>query len=226
MRVQGRARSTASPTTRTPTRPSPHTAPATTSRRSRARRRGSACRTAPADGRESRRRRGVSGAAPRRPVTDTTTARHQERDPSRDRHARGRRRKRPRRPQRPRRPTRGSETGGERIVRRSRVCDVRSGAAIRARFTVDSTLGGTRDLTPYLTPTEPTPMRYLDVAGSGIREFPRKNDDLDTSRRGWTARRRIRNQQVSGSSPLAGSNRINDLQGSSAIGDCGRVGTM
>ena len=36
----------------------------------------------------------------------------------------------------------------------------------------------------------------------------------------------FRNQQVSGSSPLAGSNRLNDLQGSSAIGDCGYVGTM
>ena len=49
-------------------------------------------------------------------------------------------------------------------------------------------------------------MRYLDVAGSGIRRFPRKNDDLDTSGRGWTGYIRIRNQQVSGSSPLAGSN--------------------
>ena len=57
-------------------------------------------------------------------------------------------------------------------------------------------------------------MRFLDAAGSGIREFPRKNDDLDASGRGWTARHRIRNQQVSGSSPLAGSNRINNLQGS------------
>ena len=36
----------------------------------------------------------------------------------------------------------------------------------------------------------------------------------------------IRNQQVSGSSPLAGSNRLNNLQGSSATGDCVRVGTM
>ena len=36
----------------------------------------------------------------------------------------------------------------------------------------------------------------------------------------------LRNQQVSGSSPLAGSNKLNNLHGSSAIGDCGRVGTM
>ena len=49
-------------------------------------------------------------------------------------------------------------------------------------------------------------MGFLDAAGSGIREFPRKNDDLDTSGRGWTGYIRIRNQQVSGSSPLAGSN--------------------
>ena len=69
-------------------------------------------------------------------------------------------------------------------------------------------------------------MRFLDVAGSGNGEVPRKSDDLDTSERDWTARHRIRNQQVSGSSPLAGSNRINGLQGSSAIGDCGHVGTM
>ena len=49
-------------------------------------------------------------------------------------------------------------------------------------------------------------MRFLDLAGSGNREFPRENDDLDTSGRGWTGYIRIRNQQVSGSSPLAGSN--------------------
>ena len=48
-------------------------------------------------------------------------------------------------------------------------------------------------------------MRFLDVAGSRNGEFPGKSDDLDTSGRGWTARHRIRNQQVSGSSPLAGS---------------------
>ena len=30
--------------------------------------------------------------------------------------------------------------------------DLRSGTAIRAQFTVNSTLGGVRDLTPYLTP--------------------------------------------------------------------------
>ena len=36
----------------------------------------------------------------------------------------------------------------------------------------------------------------------------------------------FRNQQVSGSSPLAGSNRINNLQGFSEIGNCGCVGTM
>ena len=30
-------------------------------------------------------------------------------------------------------------------------------------------------------------MRFLDASGSGIREFPRKNDDLDASGRGWTA---------------------------------------
>ena len=55
-------------------------------------------------------------------------------------------------------------------------------------------------------------MRFLDAAGSGIRELPRKRADLDTSGRGWTGYIRIRNQQVSGSSPLAGSNRINNLQ--------------
>ena len=55
-------------------------------------------------------------------------------------------------------------------------------------------------------------MRFLDAPGSGIREFPMKNDDLDASGRGWTAQDVIRNQQVSGSSPLAGSNRINNLQ--------------
>ena len=36
----------------------------------------------------------------------------------------------------------------------------------------------------------------------------------------------LRNQQVSGSSPLAGSNRLNNLQGFSGIGNCGCVGTM
>ncbi|MCY4636660.1 MAG: hypothetical protein OXG04_19535 [Acidobacteria bacterium] len=36
----------------------------------------------------------------------------------------------------------------------------------------------------------------------------------------------LRNQQVSGSSPLSGSNRINNLQGFSEIGKCGCVGTM
>ena len=55
-------------------------------------------------------------------------------------------------------------------------------------------------------------MRFLDAAGSGIPEFPKKNDDLDISGRDWTAHDVIRNQQVSGSSPLAGSNRINNLQ--------------
>ena len=40
-----------------------------------------------------------------------------------------------------------------------------------------------------------------------------KTTDLDTSGRGWTAHNVIRNQQVSGSSPLAGSDRINNLQG-------------
>ena len=69
-------------------------------------------------------------------------------------------------------------------------------------------------------------MRFLDAAGSGIRQLPGKNDDLDASGRGWTAHNVIRNQQVSGSSPLAGSNRINNLQGFSGTGDCGRVGTM
>ena len=46
-------------------------------------------------------------------------------------------------------------------------------------------------------------MRFLDSAGSGNGEFPGKNDDLDASGRGWTAHNVIRNQQVSGSSPLA-----------------------
>ena len=36
----------------------------------------------------------------------------------------------------------------------------------------------------------------------------------------------FRNQQVSGSSPLVGSNRLNNLQGFSEIGNCGCVGTM
>ena len=40
-----------------------------------------------------------------------------------------------------------------------------------------------------------------------------KTTDLDISGPGWTAYNVIRNQQVSGSSPLAGSNRINNLQG-------------
>ena len=35
-------------------------------------------------------------------------------------------------------------------------------------------------------------MRFLDAAGSGIREFPSKNDDLDASGRGWTAPNVIR----------------------------------
>ena len=39
-----------------------------------------------------------------------------------------------------------------------------------------------------------------------------KTADLDTSGRGWTAHNVIRSQQVSGSSPLAGSNGINNLQ--------------
>ena len=69
-------------------------------------------------------------------------------------------------------------------------------------------------------------MRFLDAAGSGIREFPRKNDNLDASGRGWTAPNVIRNQQVSGSSPLAGSNRINNLQRFCGIGNCGYIGTM
>ena len=69
-------------------------------------------------------------------------------------------------------------------------------------------------------------MRFLDAPGSGIREFPGKNDDLDASGRGWTAPNVIRNQQVSGSSPLAGSNILNNLQGFSEIGNCGCVGTM
>ena len=43
--------------------------------------------------------------------------------------------------------------------------------------------------------------------------FRGENDDLDASGRGWTAPNVIRNQQVSGSSPLAGSNKINNLQG-------------
>ena len=30
-------------------------------------------------------------------------------------------------------------------------------------------------------------MRSLDAAGSGIRAFPKKNHDLDTSGRDWTA---------------------------------------
>ncbi len=69
-------------------------------------------------------------------------------------------------------------------------------------------------------------MRYLDAAGSGIREFPGKNDDLDATGRGWTAHNVIRNQQVSGSSPLSGSNRINNLQGFRGISTCDCVGTM
>ena len=48
-------------------------------------------------------------------------------------------------------------------------------------------------------------MRFLDAPGSGIREFPEETTDLDTSGCGWTAHNVIRNQQVSGSSPLAGS---------------------
>ena len=69
-------------------------------------------------------------------------------------------------------------------------------------------------------------MRSLDTTGSEIREFPQQNDDPDTSGRSWTVPNVIRNQQVSGSSPLAGSNRINTLQGFSEIGNCGCVGTM
>ena len=48
-------------------------------------------------------------------------------------------------------------------------------------------------------------MRSLDTTGSEIREFPQQNDDPDTSGRSWTVPNVIRNQQVSGSSPLAGS---------------------
>ena len=55
-------------------------------------------------------------------------------------------------------------------------------------------------------------MRFLDTAGSGIRKFPEQTTDLDTCGRRWTVHNVIRNQQVSGSSPLAGSNRINNLQ--------------
>ena len=72
---------------------------------------------------------------------------------------------------------------------------------------VDSTLGSVRDLTPYLTP-------YGADTGaiSGTRLDPEfanslsKTTDLDPSGPGWTAPNVIRNQQVSGSSPLAGSN--------------------
>ena len=49
-------------------------------------------------------------------------------------------------------------------------------------------------------PTPPSQVFTARSTGIGIAS------DLDTSRTGWTARRRIRNQQVSGSSPLAGSN--------------------
>ena len=59
-------------------------------------------------------------------------------------------------------------------------------------------------------------MRYLDAAGSGLGEFPKEMGDLDACGRGWTTHNVIRNQQVSGSSPLAGSNRINNLQRSAA----------
>ena len=48
-------------------------------------------------------------------------------------------------------------------------------------------------------------MRSLDTTGSEIREFPQQNDDPDTSGRSWTVQNVISNQQVSGSSPLAGS---------------------
>ena len=68
------------------------------------------------------------------------------------------------------------------------------------------TLGASRILTPYLT------LYGADTGGiSGrgwIPEFansPSKMVDLDTCGRGWKARHGIRNQQVSGSSPLAGS---------------------
>ena len=69
-------------------------------------------------------------------------------------------------------------------------------------------------------------MRFLDVAGSGNGEFPRKNGDLDTSGRGWTGYIRIRNQQVSGSSPLAGSTRINNLRRSRVQTDPTHVTTV
>ena len=69
-------------------------------------------------------------------------------------------------------------------------------------------------------------MRFLDVAGSGNGEFPRKNGDLDTSGRGWTGYIRIRNQQVSGSSPLAGSIKINNLRRSRVQTDPTRVTTV
>ena len=92
--------------------------------------------------------------------------------------------------------------------------DLRSGTAIRARFhcgfharrrprfdTLTDTLRSGRgwDFRTWLDP------EFENSLG--------KHDDLDTSGRGWTGYIRIRNQQVSGSSPLAGSNRINNLKG-------------
>ena len=105
--------------------------------------------------------------------------------------------------------------------------DLRSGTAIRARFhgefharrrprfdTLSDTLRSAHGC-DFRTRLDP---QFANSVS--------KTADLDTSERGWTAHDVIRNQQVSGSSPLAGSNRINNLQGFSGIGDCGCVGTM
>ena len=91
--------------------------------------------------------------------------------------------------------------------------DLRSGTAIRARFHGE-----------FHARRRPRFDTLSDTLRSGHgcdfrtrldREFANslsKTADLDTSERGWTAHDVIRNQQVSGSSPLAGSNRINNLQ--------------
>ena len=93
--------------------------------------------------------------------------------------------------------------------------DLRSGAAIPARFHCGS-FARRHPRFDTLTDTlrSGRGCDFWDVAGSGIREFPKENADLDASGRGWTGYIRIRNQQVSRSSPLASSNKINNLQGS------------
>ena len=104
---------------------------------------------------------------------------------------------------------------------------LRSGTAIRARFTVDS-CARRRSRFDTLSDT----LRSGHGCDFWTRLDPEfanslsKTTDLDTSGRGWTAHNVIRNQQVSGSSPLAGSNKLNNSLRSRVQTDPTRVTTV